>query len=81
MRDDRGMRTTLDIDEDVLEGAKELAAKRGTTLGRVLSELARSGLAPQGRASRMRNGVPVLPTQRLARIVTPEIVNRLGDED
>jgi len=80
MRDDRGMRTTLDIDEDVLEGAKELAAKRGTTLGRVLSELARSGLTPQGRASRMRNGIPILPTQRSARIVTPGIVNRLRDE-
>jgi hypothetical protein len=77
----RGMRTTLDIDEDVLESAKTLAAKRGTTAGRVLSELARSALAPRGRASRMRNGVPVLPTQRLARIVTPENVNRLGDED
>ena len=34
------MRTTLDIDEDVLETAKELAAKRGTTAGRVLSDLA-----------------------------------------
>jgi hypothetical protein len=42
------MRTTLDIDEDVLETAKELAARRGTTAGRVLSELARSALAPQG---------------------------------
>jgi hypothetical protein len=81
MRDDPLMRTTLDIDEDVLESAKELAAKRRTTAGRVLSELARSALAPRGRASRTRNGVPVLPQQRTARIVTPEIVNRLRDQD
>jgi hypothetical protein len=80
MRDDPKVRTTLDIDEDVLESAKELAAKRGTTAGRVLSELARIALAPRGRSSRTRNGVPVLPKQRGARLVTPEIVNRLRDE-
>jgi len=80
MRDDRPMRTTLDIDEDVLESAKELAAKRGTTAGRVLSELARIALAPRGRSARKRNGVPILPQQRGARVVTPEIVNRLRDE-
>lgn len=74
------VRTTLDIDEDVLESAKELAAKRGTTAGRVLSELARIALAPRSRSSRMRNGVPVLPKQRSAQLVTPEIVNRLRDE-
>jgi hypothetical protein len=34
------MRITLDIDEDVLEMAKELAAQRGTTAGRILSALA-----------------------------------------
>ncbi len=80
MRDDGEVRTTLDIDEDVLESAKELAARRGTTAGRVLSELARSALAPRGRSAHKRNGVPVLPKQRGARIVTPEIVNRLRDE-
>jgi hypothetical protein len=74
------MRTTLDIDEDVLESAKELAARRGTTVGRVLSELARSALAPRSRSVRKRNGVPILPKNRGARLVTPEIVNRLRDE-
>ena len=74
------MRTTLDIDEDVLESAKELAAKRGTTAGRVLSELARSALALRDRSRRKRNGVPLLPQQPGARLVTPEIVNRLRDE-
>jgi len=74
------VRTTLDIDEDVLESAKELAAKRGTTAGRVLSELARIALAPRSRSPRMRNGVPVLPKQGRVGLVTPEIVNRLRDE-
>jgi hypothetical protein len=77
MRDDCRMRTTLDIDEDVLASVKELAASRGTTAGRVLSELARRALAPHGRSPRKRNGVPVLPKQRGTRLVTSEIVNRL----
>jgi hypothetical protein len=80
MRDDHRVRTTLDIDEDVLESAKELAARRGTTAGRVLSELARNALAPRDRSPRKRNGVPLLPKQRGAKLVTPEIVNRLRDE-
>jgi hypothetical protein len=80
MRDDRHVRTTLDIDEDVLDSAKELAARRGTTAGRVLSDLARSALAPQGRSPRKRNGVPLLPERRGAGLVTPEIVKRLREE-
>jgi hypothetical protein len=74
------MRTTLDIDEDVLESAKELAARRGTTAGRILSELARAALVPRNRSARKRNGVPVLPKNRVTRLVTLEIVNRLRDE-
>jgi hypothetical protein len=75
------VRATLDIDEDVLESAKELAAKRGTTAGRVLSEHARSALAPGSHSRRKRNGLPILPKRRGGRIVTQEIVNRLRDED
>ena len=74
------MRITLDIDEDVLKNAKELAARRGTTVGSILPELARSALAPRSRSSRKRNGVPILPKRRGARIVTPEPVNRIRDE-
>lgn len=80
MRDDLQMRTTLDIDEDILESAKEIAARRGTTAGRVLSDLARSALTPRDRVPRKRNGVPLLPEQPGTRLVTSEIVNRLRDE-
>jgi hypothetical protein len=81
MFDDPGpMRTTLDIDEDVLETAKELAAKRGTTAGRVISELVRNALAPRYRGARKRNGVPLLPTRKGGALVTQEIVNRLRDD-
>ena len=75
------MRTTLDIDEDILESAKAIAANRGTTMGRVISDLARASLTPRRSARRVRNGVRLFPPRKGARLVTPEMVNRLRDED
>lgn len=74
------MRTTLDIDEDVLQAAKELAQARGKTAGQVLSDLARQALAPS-HAGRLRNGVPVLPRRPSGRPrPTMKLVNTLRDE-
>lgn len=74
------MRTTLDLDEDVLQAAKEIAAARGTTAGKVVSELARKALTP-ARASRVRNGVPLLPRRPAgARRPTMKLVNDVRDE-
>lgn len=78
------MRTTLDIDADVLQAAKELAERQGRTAGQVVSDLARRGLlAPasprRGRAAAFRGGVPVLPPR--GEVVTIEHVQRLLDED
>jgi hypothetical protein len=74
------VRTTLDIDDDVLQAAKELAANRRTTAGTVLSELARKGLEPRRRGTE-RNGVPLL-ARRPAGSPRPtmDLVNRLRDE-
>ncbi len=77
MRDDPGMRTTLDIDDDVLQAAKEIAAMRGKTAGQVISEKAREAMLPRSTAIE-RNGVPLLP--RRGRIVTVEMVERILDE-
>lgn len=38
------MRTTLDLDDRVLAAARSMARTRGTSLGRVVSELALRGL-------------------------------------
>ncbi len=74
------MRTTLDIDDDILQVAKDLAANRGTTAGKVLSELARKALEPP-RGPRVRNGVPLLVRRPPgARKPTLGLVNRLRDE-
>lgn len=51
------MRTTLDVDDDVLQAARELVALRGKTVGQVVSELERRGLAPAA-SHRERNRRP-----------------------
>lgn len=73
------MRTTVDIDADVLQAAKEIAANRETTVGKLLSEWARQALEPQS-AVRVRNGVPLLPRRLGTSKRTLELVNRLRDE-
>jgi hypothetical protein len=78
MRDDQAVRTTLDVDDDVLQAAKEIAELRHKTTGQVLSELARKALQPK-RPPRVRNGVPLLPSQP-GRIVTTRMVEELLDE-
>jgi hypothetical protein len=80
MRDDTRVRTTLDIDDDVLQAVRELAENRRRTMGEVVSDLARQALAPSERRS-VRNGVPLLARRRGGRPKpTMELVNRLRDE-
>ena len=81
------MRTTLDIDDDVLNAARELARLQKTTAGHVISDLARKALtgaaAPSGSAGShgtvLRNGWYVLP-RRGGPVVTNELVQRLLDK-
>ena len=74
------VRTTLDIDPDVLQAAKELAVQRGSTAGKVLSELARSALRPPRGETPVRHGVPLLSARDGERPVTLQAVNRIRDE-
>ena len=55
------MRTTLDLDDDVLQAVKEFGAVRKKTAGQILSELARKALVPDHGHTNVRNGVPLLP--------------------
>jgi hypothetical protein len=52
------MRTTLDIEDDVLTAAKELARRQGISAGQVVSRLLRSALT--GEAPTQRSGVAVV---------------------
>ena len=74
------MRTTLDIEADVLQAAKELAEQRGVTAGRIVSELLRKALEPPQPSVRVRNGVPLLSPRPARPIMTMKLVNELRDE-
>jgi hypothetical protein len=75
------MRTTLDIDDDVLVVARARAERERTSIGCVLSALARSALqAPTASAPPLRNGLPLLRTATGSRPVTTALVNQLRDE-
>ncbi len=73
------MRTTLKLDEDVLAAARALAQGQGRTLGEVVSELARKGLAPAA-APQFRTGIRLMPVRADARPMTMEEINALRDE-
>jgi len=68
------VRTTLDIDEDVLRAAKSIARAQETSLGRVVSSLARKGLAPKS-PSRKR-GFPVFRIRSDAPPISEDTVRR-----
>ena len=76
------MRTTLDIEEDVLLAVKELARRENTTAGKVVSRLVRkelAGDAPRSRKITYKNGVPVLPSR--GRIITNEFIDKIREDE
>lgn len=79
VRKEQDVRTTLDVEEDVLMAAKEMARQHGVSTGKILSELARQALT-HGEVYETRNGVPLFPIQPDAGVVTSELVYRLLDE-
>lgn len=72
------MRTTLDIDEDILSVAKELATQRNQTAGRVLSDLARQALIPN-EIPVYKNGIRLMQRSPGSKITTLEDVKRFRD--
>jgi hypothetical protein len=78
------MRTTLDIEDPVLEAVKELAHRQGRTAGAVASELLRRALS-QPTASGVqeppaRHGFRPFPAIPSDDRVTNDQVNRLRDD-
>jgi len=78
------MRTTLDIDEDVLTAAKELARREGKTAGAVISELGRRALsgasAPVPGSAEQR--IPGFrPFASRGGVVTNARIDQLRDEE
>lgn len=88
------MRTTLDIADDVLLAAKELARRENKSIGQVVSELARKAftLTNSPASASPRTGQADLVSERLASygihplpsrggIVSNELIDRLRDEE
>ncbi|MBI4906693.1 MAG: CopG family transcriptional regulator [Acidobacteria bacterium] len=73
------MRTTLDIDDDVLLALKDAAARERVSVGRMVSKLVRAALTPA--SGKSRNGVLVFEVKPDAPLMSMEMVNRLRDEE
>ena len=75
------MRTTLDIDDDVLAAAKELARRQRKTVGKLASELMREALRNRAMHTSTalggRHGFRPIPAGRSP--VTNELVNDMRD--
>jgi len=79
------MRTTLDIDDDVLQAAKERARRENKTAGTVVSELLRQALtASPASAPGVREAPGVygfVPFPSRGAVITNELIDRLREED
>ena len=81
------MRTTLEIDDDVLQAAKERARREGKTAGAVISELARTALTTPSaakappRAAEPRAHYGLRPFPRRGGVVTNDLIDKLRADD
>jgi hypothetical protein len=79
------MRTTLDIDDDILAAAKEHAALERKSIGAVISALAREALrrpaAPKGKRRAARSGGRFAVLPQRDELITTEHVRELQDNE
>lgn len=75
------MRTTLNLDEDVLLAAKDRARRDGRSVGEVISELARTALTgqtPDGNDEQF-HGFRPLPSR--GRVVSNAVIDGLREDE
>ncbi len=72
------MRTTLDLDEAVLDAARSIAREEGVSLGRAVSQLALRGLTGVGPID-ITTGFPTFTVEVGSRPITLESVNEHRD--
>ena len=75
------VRTTVNVDDDVLEAAKSIARAERRGVGAVISELARRGLAPTAIRVSAEDGLPVFHVAADAPPITDAMVRAALDED
>jgi hypothetical protein len=79
MRYTSGMRTTLELDDDLLATARHLSRQQGVTLGQLISELALQSLAARA-PLKVRNGALLFVPKAGGPRPDLRIVNKLRDE-
>lgn len=78
------MRTTFQLDDDVLVAARVLARQRHLRVGAVISALARQAFrrpAGKERPRSERSGLPLLPINTSGCVVDLSLVNQLRDDE
>lgn len=73
-------RTTIAVERDVLQAARQRAEATGHTLGKVVSDMMRDSLTTPAPTSRVRNGITLLPKRKFVRKVIVEDVDALLNE-
>jgi Ribbon-helix-helix protein, copG family len=73
------MRTTINIDDDLMNAIRSLAAERRQSLGKVISDLIRRGLRPEPFET-YSNDFPVFMVREGTPMITPEMVQSAMDE-
>ena len=79
------MRTTIDLESDVLAAAEELARQQHTSVGNVISRLVRQSLARRATAlavpSQTPAGTGFEPFPARGVVVTNELIDRIRDAE
>jgi len=79
------MRTTLDIEADVLSAAKELARHKRVSAGKVISDLARQALTgsndKQQKSGNTASITGFNPFPARGSVVTNDLIDRLRDAE
>jgi hypothetical protein len=74
------MRTTLNLDDDVLETTRAIARAERRALGAVVSDLVRRGLVPHDERIDDEDGFPVFRVRQPAQPLTDEMVRMALEE-
>lgn len=78
---DVSVRTTISIDDDVLEAARAIAVVEGRALGTVVSDLARRGLSPAELRIDEEDGFPIFRVRPGAAPITDEMVRAVLEDE
>ena len=81
------MRTTLDIDDDVLNAAKELARRENVSAGQIVSRMLRDVLTGKLQGAQGHSAAPAVvvggfrPFAPRGQVVTNDTVNHLREDE